>query len=180
MPQRLHEFHKKHDRRVRLFMSLTIFVFGVVCIILSETVRGILPFLLSALLLLLAGDNLYEALSDRTFDEEDTDEISNAIIYIILAVVVLLQRHVSDNLIGAIWGILALLLASRNISHSLYSLIHRHGSVVGHVLHLIQAAISIGISILLLLDPPAHLHFHVYILGLELIDYAVRIAFNEV
>ncbi len=39
---------------------------------------------------------------------------------------------------------------------------------------LIQAIIGIGISVLLLLDPPGHLKFHIFILGLELIDNGVK------
>lgn len=40
-------------------------------------------------------------------------------------------------------------------------------------------AFQIAISVLLLLDPAEHLHFHVYILGIELMDYSVRLAFEE-
>ena len=170
---------QKTKRRIRLFLGGILFLTGILCLTLSNEIRADLPFILSGLLLLLCGDALYEALGDRHFNETDTENIANAIIYLILAVVVIVKWKSADGIIGAIWGILGLLLASRNISHSLYELIHRKGKTAGHILHLVHALISISISIALLMDPEEHLHFHVYILGLELMDYAFRVAFEE-
>lgn len=161
-------------------LALVLAGMGISCFFLSSVLRQSLPYILSALLLLLAGDNLYEALSDKTFDQEDTDEIANAVVYVLLAIVVLLNQRESDNLIGAVWGILGLFLGARKISHSLHALIHREGRETGHFLHLIEALVGIAISIMLLLDPSEHLHFHIYILGLELIDFAIRVAFEEI
>ena len=172
--------HRKHRLRIRLFVAAVVFLLGILCLLLSETILFSLPYILSGLLFLLSIDNLYEALKNRRFDEQDTDEIANAIIFLALSIVVQLRAEDSEIIIGAIWGILGLFLASRNISHALYSLINKKGRVPGHILHLLHAGLSIAISLALLLDPEEHLHFHVYILGLELVDYAVRIAFNEV
>lgn len=172
--------HKKHNNRLRLFAAFVVFLMGILCLILSRTILVSLPYLLSAVLFMLSVDNLYEAFKNHRFDEEDTDEIANAIIFLALAVVVLLKAGESAIIIGAIWGVIGLFLAARNISHSLYEIIHKKGRTPGHVLHLLHAALSIAISLSLLLDPEEHLHLHVYILGLELVDYAVRIAFNEV
>ncbi|MBO4873302.1 MAG: hypothetical protein J5496_07795 [Lachnospiraceae bacterium] len=172
--------HRKRRLLIRLFFAAVVFLMGVLCLILSDVIYYSLPYLLSGLLFLLAVDNLYEAFKNHEFNEEDTDEIANAIIFLALAIVVLFKVGESAIIIGAIWGILGLFLAARNISHSLYELIHKQGSAAGHILHLMHAALSTGISIALLLDPAEHLHLHVYILGLELVDYAVRIAFNEV
>ena len=172
--------HRKHRLRMRLFVAAVVFLLGILCLVLSWSVLRSLPYLLSAALFLIAADNLYEAFKNHRFDEEDTDEIANAIIFLALAMVVLHKAGESAIIIGAIWGILGLFLAARNISHALYELIHKKGPLPGHVLHLLHAALSIGISITLLLDPEEHLHLHIYILGLELMDYAVRIAFGEV
>ena len=172
--------HRKIQLRRRLFFASIVFLMGILCLVLSHVVLFGLPYFLSGLLFLLSVDNLYEAFKNHHFDEEDTDEIANAIIYLALAIVVLFKAGESSIIIGAIWGIVGLFLASRNTSHALYGLINKKGSPAGHVLHLMHAALSTGISITLLLDPEEHLHLHVYILGLELMDYAVRIAFGEV
>lgn len=152
---------------------------GVGCFFLADTIRDLLPYILGFMLLFLASMELYESLMDGSFDHEDTDKIANSVVYLIMAVVVLVKRDEADNMVGAIWGVLGLLLASRHISHALHGLIHKEGSRLGNVLHVIHSLISIGISTALLLDPPAHLHFHIYILGLELIDTAIRIALEE-
>ncbi len=180
MQRHLPQRHRRLIRRTRLFGAGVIFVAGVVCFFLSDVIRKGLPYILGAMLIIIAGDYLWEALKDKSYDTEDTDEIANAIIFLILAVVVLLRRNDTDNLIGAVWGILALLLAARHISHSLFGLIHKDGRGIGHIIHILQALLSIGISVTLLMDPPHHLSFHVYILGLELIDLAVRVAFDEI
>lgn len=172
--------HRKHRLRLRLFVAAVIFLMGILCLILSQTILMSLPYLLSAVLFCLSIDNIYEAFKNHHFDEEDTDEIANAIIFLALAIVVLFKAGESATIIGSIWGILGLFLASNNISHALYALINKKGSTAGHVLHLLHAALSTGISITLLLDPAEHLHLHVYILGLELVDYAVKVAFGEV
>ena len=180
MQRHLPHHHRKLILRTRLFGAGVIFAAGVICFFLADVIRAGLPYILGGMLLILGADFLWEALRDKSFDHEDTDEISNAIIFLILAVVVFLRRHETDNLIGAVWGVLALFLAARNISHSLYGLIHRDGRGAGHIMHMIQALISTGISITLLMDPPHHLSFHVYILGLELIDLSIKVGFNEI
>ena len=172
--------HKKQRLLLRFFFAGVVFLMGVLCLILSDVIFFSLPFLLSGLLFLLAVDNLYEAFKNHEFNEEDTDEIANTIIFLALAIVVLFKSDDSAIIIGAIWGILGLFLASGNISHALYEIINKKGRTAGHVFHLLHAGLSIAISIALLLDPEEHLYLHVYILGLELVDYAVRIAFNEV
>ena len=172
--------HRKHRIRLRLFLAAVVFLLGILCLLLSYSILHSLPYILSGLLFFLSADNLYEAFKNHRFDEEDTDRIANAIIFLALAVVTNIRATESAVLIAAIWGILGLFLASRNISHALYALINKKGRVAGHVLHLLHAVLSIIISITLLLDPEEHLHLHVYILGLELVDYAVRIAFNEI
>ena len=180
MQRHLPQHHRRLIRRSRLFGAGIIFAAGVICFFLSDVIRKGLPFILAGLLAVIAADYLWEALKDKSYDEEDTDEIANAIIFVILAVVVLIRRDDTDNLIGAVWGILALLLAARHISHALHGLIHRDGREAGHIIHIVQALLSIGISIALLMDPAHHLSFHVYILGLELLDLAVRVAFDEI
>lgn len=176
---RHHPHYKMIRRRMRHIVAGMLAFFGILCFFMADEIRDGLTLILGGLLLILAGDNLYEAFADRHFDEEDTSKIANAIIYTILGLVVMIRGNEADIVVGAIWGILGLLLASRNISHSLYELIHRKGKTEGHILHLIHALISISISILLLLDPVEHLLFHVYILGAELMDYALRVAFGE-
>lgn len=170
---------KKHHRRLRYFLALVLFLTGILCFVFSHLIHSVLPYILSGLLFFLAADQLYEALKDKHFNPEDTDQIAYSIIFLALAIIVLIKPAESGSLIGAIWGILALLLAAQNISHSLYAIINREGLYIGHGLHLIHAAINIYISISLLLNPEHHLHFHVYILGLELMDYALRLAFEE-
>lgn len=182
MKTRLHHFHppyQKHRRRVRYLLALVLTGAGVGCFFLSDVIRDLLPYILGFMLLFLAAMELYEALMDGSFDHEDTDKIANSVVYVIMAAVALIKRDEADNMVGAIWGVLGLLLASRHISHAVHGLIHREGSRFGHSLHVIQSLLSIGISTALLLDPPAHLHFHIYILGLELLDTAIRIALEE-
>ena len=178
----LHHFHppyQKHRRRVRYLLAFVLTGAGVGCFFLADTIRDILPFILGFMLIFLAVMELYEALMDGSYDHEDTDKIANSVVYLIMALVVLVKRDEADNMVGAIWGVLGLLLASRHISHAAYGLIHHEGSAVGHVLHVIHSLISIGICTALLLNPPEHLHFHIYILGLELLDTAIRIALEE-
>ena len=161
-------------------MAGAIFSAALICLFLAELIRGALPYILGGILLILGIDGLYESLKDKTFDKEDTDRIASSIGFLILALVVLFRRDESDILIGAIWGIVGLVLGGSNISHSLHGLIHRDGKEAGHVIHLVQALLSVGISIALLLDPAHHLEFHVYILGLELTDFAIKVAFDEI
>ena len=170
---------EQRKRNIRFLIAVVLSVLGVICFVMAETIRTYLPFLLSVILFLLAADRLYEAFSDRSFDPEDTGGIAAAIVYVIVGVVMLVKWKDADILIGAVWGMIGLFLASRNISHSLYELIHKKGSAAGHILHLAYALLSIGISVMLLLDPIEHLLFHVYILGLELFDNAFRTAFEE-
>lgn len=174
----LHPFEQRR-KNLRYLIAVVLSILSVICFVMAETIRTYLPFLLTVILFVLAGDRLYEALGDRRFDYEDTEKIASAIVFIIVGIVTLVEWKNADILIGAIWGMIGLYFASRNISHSLYELIHKKGRTVGHILHLAHALLSIGISVLLLLDPVEHLLFHVYILGLELLDSAVRNAFEE-
>ena len=78
-------------------------------------------------------------------------------------------------MIGIVWGMLGLIRDSRNFTSQLFRLIQKEDKLKDVLWHMIYYLFGISISILLLFDPPEHLHFHIMVFGLELFDSSFRI-----
>ncbi|MBR4345930.1 MAG: hypothetical protein IKP75_03200 [Oscillospiraceae bacterium] len=123
------------------------------------------------MLLLFAVMKTVEFIGDK---EKKTKNLSSAIVYFLLGGAVLAIRDEAEILIGAVWGTLGLYRGSESLARYLDALIHKRGRKITAILMLAESLIGIGISILLLTDPPEHLHAHVVILGIKLLESALR------
>ena len=160
-------------------VTVLLLISGVLCLIFTEAIRDFLPYIAIGLLLVLAFDDLYEALGDKEYTQEDAREIANAIAYVALAGLIFVQRRNADYIIGAAWGMLGLVNGAEKLSPVLHSLFHQTRHLLRNLLGLLVSCFGITISLLLLTDPSEHLAVHVFILGLELINSSLEIIVEE-
>lgn len=92
-----------------------------------------------------------------------------------LGTLILIKNKDAYYMIGIIWGMFGLIRDSRNFTDQFFRLIQRDDRLKDVWLKMAYYVFGITISILLLTDPPEHIHFHVMILGLELFDSSFRV-----
>ena len=169
----------RNRRLLSWIVTILLLISGFLCLIFTEAIRGFLPYIAIGLLLVLAFDDLYEALGDREYTPEDAREIANAIVYVALAGLIFVKRQSADYIIGAAWGMLGLVNGAEKLSPVLHSLFHQTHHLFRDLLGLLVSFFGITISLLLLTDPSEHLAVHVFILGLELINSSLEIIVEE-
>ena len=133
-------------------------IMGVLLIIFPETFTDLAPYIVGIALTIYAVYNLYVCLR---FPEKHL-YIGNSLIYLVIGLVLLIERDASIDQLGVIWAVRTLYESGIELSH-----MYRHREVWW--VDLLEIVISTVLAFLLLMEPIHHFSFHVRILGLEIL-----------
>ena len=169
-----------HNRRVLSYiLAVQLFITGILCIVITKVIRDALPYMAIGLLGLLAADSLYVALGDREYTHDDARDIANCLVYFGLAFVIFYMRKTPDYIVGAAWGMIGLFTNAEKLAPVIHSLVNGSKHIGKDLFHLLLYCFGIVINLILLTDPEEHLSFHVFILGIELILFAIKFLRDE-
>lgn len=160
---------------VQITISAIIFVVGCLCIFITGSIMQYLPFILGPILIILGIFRFHQVFEDLKYTRDEAFVAGNGTLYIVLGILILVKNSDSYYLIGVAWGMLGLIRDARNLTNHIFRLAQREDRFRDVIWHLIYCVFGISISIILLTDPPEHLHFHIMILGLEMFDSSFRI-----
>lgn len=152
-------------------LSIGFGLVGILCLFFTDLIHHGLPYILGTAMLLLGVLDIFRGILTEEYKNYETKLTANGIVFLILGLVILFNRHNVDNLIGAIWGTLGLLKGAEELNEAICSLAHKEKFIS----KTLRAAIELALGILLLMDPAANIHHHLFILGLELIATAWEI-----
>ena len=136
-----------------------------------EQIYEIFPYIASSFLLFAGSFDIFRGIKTREYASEETKVLANGIVYIILGFAILYHRKNSDHIIGALWGILGVLKSSEELNSAL----HKAYLKKPFGKKLIRALVELLLGILLLIDAPAALQHHIFLLGVELLLVGWRI-----
>jgi len=160
-----------HPGRMAVFqiiISGMLFIAGCLCLILTERIVRFLPLILGTLLILLSILRFSQVFDDLKYTRDEAFIAGNGTLYLVLGIIILAKNADAYYLIGIAWGILGLIRDSRNFTAEMFLVVQKQKHIKDALWHIIYA-------ILLILDPPEHLHFHVMVFGLELFDSSFRV-----
>jgi len=152
-------------------ISLLMAAFGVCCILFTEHIYHILPFILGGAMCILGILEVWIGWRTKEYQEEETKLTSNGIIFVILGCVILWNYANADFIIGAIWGILSLEKGSEELNQVFHRMIRK----TPYTMKLIHCCIELLLGFVLLLDPAATIRHHVFILGIEVFIVSLQI-----
>ncbi len=160
---------------VRCILCLSFSVIGLLLIFFNDQIHELLPFILGGFMILAGLVFAIQGLRSKEHLVSETKQTANGLIFLILGVVIICNLRIADALIGAIWGVVGLIKGSEDLNETIYSLSHKKPFII----KLIRTAITLFLSVYLLLDPASNVHHHLFILGLELIVSGFEFLFDE-
>lgn len=94
---------------------------------------------------------------------------------LVLGLAIIVRGSGADGLIGVAWGIFGLIQGSESLNAAIYNLTNKKK----WGMDVVQAAVQIGLALLLLIDPVTKLYPHMRILGLDLLAMGFHV-FREI
>ena len=148
---------------------------GIQCLFFVDFIYGLLPWLMGGFL---AGAGVLAVIDSVLAGEYrrlDTKLSSSGVLMLVVGLAILVRGSGADGLIGVAWGIFGLIQGSESLNVAIYNLAGRKK----WGMDMLQAAVQIGLALLLLVDPVTKLYPHMRILGLELLAMGFHI-FREI
>ena len=143
-------------------------IIGLILIIFPNEMGIAAPYILGGVLLLYGILNIIVSVKYRkSFVSQ-----GKIVISIVTGGVLLFQRGDSVSILGVVWAMISLYEAAKEIDE------YRHEKKVS-LISLIWIIISIGLAVLLMINPFAHFYTHVRILGIEIIVYVLEKEINK-
>lgn len=146
----------EHNRQVYAFVVL-----GLILIIFPNEMGTVAPYALGIVLLLYGCLNIFLSLKYPA----SSVSLGDGIIRLVIGAVLLFLKGDSISIIGVVWAMISLYESAQEIDE------FREAKKV-RVISIISIVISIGLAVLLMVNPFAHFYTHVRILGLEIIASA--------
>ena len=140
-----------------------------------DFIYGLLPWLMGGFL---AGTGVLAVIDSVLAGEYrrlDTKLSSSGVLMLVVGLAIIVRGSGADGLIGVAWGIFGLIQGSESLNVAIYNLAGRKK----WGMDMLQAAVQIGLALLLMVDPVTKLYPHMRILGLELLAMGVHI-FREI
>ncbi|MBQ0064779.1 MAG: hypothetical protein KBT48_03375 [Firmicutes bacterium] len=141
------------------YIAFAIALLGVLFIIFPNQVSNIAHILLGLALLFFVG---FSVIGYFKYKDKQVN-IGKLIVYTILAIVILMEKGDDLHSLGIMWSVVSL----QNVSEEINEFFAHHKF---SFVRLIMIIISLGLALLLLLDPAHHFSSHVQILGIEVIS----------
>lgn len=140
-----------------------------------DFIYGLLPWLMGGFL---AGTGVLAVIDSVLAGEYrrlDTKLSSSGVLMLVVGLAIIVRGSGADGLIGVAWGIFGLIQGSESLNVAIYNLAGRKK----WGMDMLQAAVQIGLALLLMVDPVTKLYPHMRILGLELLAMGFHI-FREI
>ena len=143
----------KDNRQVLAFVVL-----GLILVIFPNEMGTVAPYILGIVQILYGGLNIIISLKYP----DASVSLGGGIISVVVGAIFLFQKGDSIAIIGVIWAMLSLYEASKEIDECRKKKEHL-------IVSIISIVVTIGLAVILMIDPFEHFITHVRILGLEMI-----------
>ena len=163
------------SRRIGYGLTGIMCLLGIQCLFFVDFIYGLLPWLMGGFL---AGAGVLAVIDSVLAGEYrrlDTKLSSSGVLMLVVGLAILVRGSGADGLIGVAWGIFGLIQGSESLNVAIYNLAGRKK----WGMDMLQAAVQIGLALLLLVDAVTKLYPHMRILGLELLAMGFHI-FREI
>lgn len=165
--------HRKRHRftslgAARLFAVLYALL-GIACMVFTEQVHRVFPFVLGGLTVATGGCDLYRGIRTKEYQSPGTKLTARGIVMLAVGCVMIASFRNADPIVGAVWGVIGLTKGSEELNLALYQAAQRR-PFGGKLLH---GGIELLLGVLLLLDPEASVKKHLFLLGIELIAIGI-------
>lgn len=154
------------------------FTVGVICVAMTHSVIGVLPYIVSSMMMLVGVIRFILAVVQKEYKTLKTNKTATSLILTALGVMILIQHLGADGhdsaaitFISVIWGILGLFEGAHAFNHALKRISNGERCVY----YLIKGIIEVAVAFYLLYDPgdaAAH-EMHIIVFGAQLIFDAV-------
>lgn len=163
---------------VTYFFVIMYFAVGVICVALTHQVIGVLPYIVSGMMILIGVIRFILAVIRKEYKTLKTNKTATSLILTALGIMILIQ-HLESNghdsaaitFISIIWGILGLFEGAHAFNHALKRISNGERCVY----YLIKGIIEVAVAFYLLYDPgdaAAH-EMHIVVFGAQLIFDAI-------
>lgn len=152
-------------------LAILLGVQGISCILFTDYIYSVFPYILGGIMMLIGALDLYRGIITKEFKLKETKLTSSGIVMLILGTVILFHNTNTDTIIGSVWGIIGLYKGAEELNVAIYHQFAKE-PFVGEVVHSI---VELLLAIMLLIDPLGAGRHHVFILGLELICYSMKL-----
>lgn len=145
-------------------------IIGLLCVIFPQQITAVLPYVLG---IAMAGAGILYCLPhfhSREARVEHSSELASGCVLLVVGIVCMVHGAEFIGPMGIVWAIIGIRKAARSLSRT----IQEFGPNMVCVVSLIEFAVRMTLSVLLLLYPMEKFVGHIVLLGLELIAVSIR------
>ena len=152
-------------------LAIMLGVQGISCILFTDYIYSVFSYILGGIMMLIGVLDIYRGIITKEFKLKETKLTSGGIVMLILGTVVLFYNADSDTIIGSVWGIIGLHKGAEELNVAIY---HRFAKEP-YVFEILHSIVGLLLAIMLLIDPLGAGRHHLFILGIELIYYSIKL-----
>lgn len=154
------------------YSHLFIFVTGCLCIVLRSRIYSALPYLLGSIMLFIGVAGVTLGFLKLLVGDKKPQAFTYSLILTVLGTVFVVKatEHEVMSYIGIAWGILGVFRAGANIVMGIEQAKEKR---LSSAVLFIEAAFTVTVSVLLLLEPVESISEHIVLYGIELIAVSV-------
>lgn len=149
---------------IKFFIFLTL---GTLILIFNETLIGYIPYLVGSIMLLYGIEDSIVKLCLKEISEDIGKAIDNLLIIMLGIILFFLTDPSKFSIVCIIWSTWSILREEWEIKEKA---IEKSNSLVLSIVNIIESIVVIVFSVMLIFSPTEHhAHFHIILLGIELI-----------
>ena len=168
-------FSTSASRKIGYGLIVILCLLGIQCLFFMDYLYGLLPWLMGGFLAGVGVLAVIDSVLAGEYRRLDTKLSSSGVLMLVVGLAIIVRGSEADGLIGVAWGIFGLIQGSESLNVAIYNLAGRKK----WGMDILQAAVQIGLALLLLVDPVTKLYPHMRILGMELLAMGFHI-FREI
>ena len=168
-------FSTSASRKIGYGLIVILCLLGIQCLFFMDYLYGLLPSLMGRFLAGVGVLAVIDSVLAGEYRRLDTKLSSSGVLMLVVGLAIIVRGSEADGLIGVAWGIFGLIQGSESLNVAIYNLAGRKK----WGMDILQAAVQIGLALLLLVDPVTKLYPHMRILGMELLAMGFHI-FREI
>lgn len=152
-------------RKAEITTSILFILNGLICIIFSEFIQEILPYISGSIAILSGIILLTKAIYEKEYKTIETKRTAISIIMILIGIIIIFKNENSINLIGVVWGIYGLVKGINELNIAIYYIFSKEK----FILELLHSIVEIVLAIILIFNPFEKIATHIILLGIEMI-----------